>query len=624
MTNKIIKLKPLIPPMIIARKYSGDLLRLVSEMVKDYWSLVGIYRNKRGQVVQDETWAITDLDDRLAKLDRKWQERFKEYAKNNSPKMIQKVLKQSDIQLKETLKDWFAEKRFMLFDKEIPTALRQVLRASIEENVMYISDLPVKYAGRVRGAVYRAVTGGGTLKDLQVSLRKYAGMSARHAKLVASDQINKAFVNISAQRMKQAGITKYMWCHTNAGKTHRPYHKRKWDGVSGKKNGHPNGLNGFIFDMSHQPIIDEKTGEIGLPGQLPYCYHKDTEVYTERGFVPIKDVFIGEKVLTLNPDTKIPEWSVCESVTKKYSDMIVNFSNNWFDLATDPNHRFFVYGSEWDGKNEYTHKKPRFITGIDNLPSKSGFYGASEWVGEEKKWMNIGDKKYEMDAFLRLLAWYLCEGSVDRRKGHNGIQISQYSHKSVMYDGLKVFDPHLVKCGINIYDSNLNMYFRKFGHANEKYIPSFVKGLSKRQIRVFLDAFALGDGEVKKTKNKNLFCGYAYNNYKTVSKRMADDLVELIIKTGFAVNQRITKQKGKEIQFKNGKYKINYDVYTVSEKKNVFFNLKSLKKTINQYNDFTYDIGVKDNHTLLIKYKNKIHWNSNCHCKLAPVITFDD
>lgn len=272
MPKRVIKLNPLIPPMIIARKYSGDLLRLVSEMVKDYWSLVGIYRNKRGQVVQDETWAITDLDDRLAKLDRKWQERFKEYAKNKSPKMIQKVLKQSDVQLKETLKDWFAEKRFMLFDKEIPIALRQVLRASIEENVMYISDLPVKYSGQVRGAVYRTVTGGGTLKDLQVSLRKYAGMTARRAKLVATDQINKAFVNISAQRMKQAGITKYMWVHTNAGKTYRPYHKRKWDGVSGKKNGHPNGLNGFIFDMEHQPIIDEKTGERGLPGQLPFCH----------------------------------------------------------------------------------------------------------------------------------------------------------------------------------------------------------------------------------------------------------------------------------------------------------------------------------------------------------------
>ena len=120
----------------------------------------------------------------------------------------------------------------------------------------------------------------GTLKDLQFSLRKYAGMSARHAKLVASDQINKAFVNISAQRMKQAGITKYQWIHTNSGKTHRPYHKRKWDGVSGKKNGHPNGLNGFIFDMAHQPIIDEKTGETGLPGQLPYCHCKLAPIIT--------------------------------------------------------------------------------------------------------------------------------------------------------------------------------------------------------------------------------------------------------------------------------------------------------------------------------------------------------
>lgn len=276
--NKIIRLRPLMPPMIIARKYAGDLLRMVSEMVKDYWGLVGIYRDKRGQIVEDETWAITDLDSRLNSLDKKWQLRFAEYAKNMSPKMIEKVLRQSDIQLKETLKDWFAEKRFMLFDKQIPVSLRQVLKASIAENVMYISDLPTKYSGRVRGAVYRAVAGGGTLKDLKVSLRKYAGMSARQAKLVASDQINKAFVAISMKRMEQAGITKYQWVHTGAGKTHRPFHKARWDGVSGLKDGHPNGLNGFIFDKGMLPVIQEQKGkqdEIrGLPGDLPYCHCK--------------------------------------------------------------------------------------------------------------------------------------------------------------------------------------------------------------------------------------------------------------------------------------------------------------------------------------------------------------
>lgn len=271
--NKIIRLRPLVPPMIIARKYAGELLRLVHEMVIDYWSVVNIYKDKRGQLVEDATWGINDLDDRLNKLDKKWQERFREYAKENSPKVVEKVLRQTDLQLKETLKDWFAEKRFILFDRVIPNPLRQVMKASIEENVNYISDLPARYSNRVRGAVYRVVTSSGTLKDLKMSLRKYAGMSERHAKLVASDQINKAFNAMAMHRMAEAGITKYMWLHTGAGKTHRPYHKAKWDGVSGK-DGHPNGLNGFIFEQGKNPVIDEKSGETGLPGQLPYCHCK--------------------------------------------------------------------------------------------------------------------------------------------------------------------------------------------------------------------------------------------------------------------------------------------------------------------------------------------------------------
>ncbi|MBP5789217.1 MAG: hypothetical protein J6W29_03180 [Neisseriaceae bacterium] len=264
-------MKPLVPPMIIARKYAGELLRLVHEMVIDYWSVVNIYKDKRGQLVEDATWGINDLDDRLNKLDKKWQERFREYAKENSPKVVEKVLRQTDLQLKETLKDWFAEKRFMLFDRVIPNPLRQVMKASIEENVNYISDLPARYSNRVRGAVYRVVTSSGTLKDLKMSLRKYAGMSERHAKLVASDQINKAFNAMAMHRMAEAGITKYMWTYTYASKTPRDYHKRRWDGQSGKKDGHPNGLNGFIFEKGHNPVIDEKTGETGLPGQLPYC-----------------------------------------------------------------------------------------------------------------------------------------------------------------------------------------------------------------------------------------------------------------------------------------------------------------------------------------------------------------
>lgn len=268
--RKPIRLKPLVMPMIIARKYASDLSRLVRDMVKDYQSIIEIYRDKRGQATGDDM--VTDLDVKFNRLGREWQKRFKEYAESNTPKTVQKVLKSSDLQIKSILSDWFAQKRFTLFGQSVPLALREVIKASIQENVALIKSLPTQYEERVRGAVYRAVAGGGTLKDLRHELTKYAIMTNNRAKLVASDQTHKVFVSVAAKRMESVGIKKFEWIHTHAGKTQRPYHLRKWDGVSGKKDGHPNGLNGFIFDLNHLPVIDERTMERGLPGRLPFCH----------------------------------------------------------------------------------------------------------------------------------------------------------------------------------------------------------------------------------------------------------------------------------------------------------------------------------------------------------------
>lgn len=269
--KKVVEFKPLVPPVAIERKYAKELRALVLSMTRDYASVVKIYKDKRHQIVQDDTWGITDLDKRLDALGEKWRVRFEEYAKENSPKVVNQVLKQSNLQIKEILKDWFAEKRFMLFDSYIPVPMRQVMRASIEYNVSLIKSLHAQYAERVRGAVYRAVAGGGTLKDLKRELVKYAGMEERRAKLVAGDQVRKCFTSLNAKRLTDLGITKMKWVYTYASKEPRDYHMRKWDGKSGIKDGHPNGLNGFIFDISRPPVIDEKTGKHGYPNELPFC-----------------------------------------------------------------------------------------------------------------------------------------------------------------------------------------------------------------------------------------------------------------------------------------------------------------------------------------------------------------
>ena len=270
MKKKTVEFRALVPPLALERKYAKDLVALVLAMTRDYAQIAKIYKDKRHQIVQDDTWGINDLDKRLDSLGEKWRKRFEEFADSNSPQVVNQVLKQSDLQIKEILKDWFAEKRFMLLDQHISNPLRQVMKASVEYNVSLIKSLHYQYAERVRGAVYRAVAGGGSLGDLKRALVKYAGMETRRAKLVAGDQVRKIFVSVSNRRLNDLGITKRKWVYTYASKDPRDYHKRKFNGDYSQ---YPkvNGLNGLIFDVDNPPIIDEKTGERGYPSVLPFC-----------------------------------------------------------------------------------------------------------------------------------------------------------------------------------------------------------------------------------------------------------------------------------------------------------------------------------------------------------------
>lgn len=618
MKNRFDLLKPVKPSRAVARSYARDIQKLIKDMVKDYYAVYYIYRDERGQLTTDAAWVTTSVEERFKKLGDKWQRAFQDFADGKSEDVIREILKQTDLQLKSILQDYLSAKYFTIIGSTVPKTMRIMMKAQLAENVALIKSIPQDFHHRVEGAVYRAITGEGTLKRLRDDIAHYGNMSLRRAKLISSDQTTKIFNVLAIQRMKQVGITKYRWVHTHRGKTQRPYHERKWDGVSGLNDGRPNGLNGFVFSLENPPVIDPKTGERGLPGRLAFCYHRDTEVYTERGFVPIKDVIKGEKILTLNPDTRVPEWSECISTTKRFTSNIVNLNGRWLKLSVDPEHRFFMYRETERGR------KPVWFRGVEQVAKRHlCFYGSSEWIGVEQDTLKIDGKDYPMDDFLRLLAYYLTEGSVDRRPARKTIFLSQYSHKDKMFENLSLFNPVKVKGGINIYDKTLNQYFRQFGHAQDKFIPDWVGKLSKRQIRIFLDAFQLGDGAGIRQRLLNGVLANIYPVYRTSSKKMAHTLCELVIKTGMSVSCRVTKQAGKKIIFKGKSVNINFDIYTVAEKKSKYFRGESLKLELEEYNDYTYDIGVEKNHTLLIKFGSSIHWNSNCHCEVAPVIAYE-
>ena len=163
----------------------------------------------------------------------------------------------------------------------ISKGLDAIIIASVYENVTLIKSLCDKFFEQITGSVVRSVQNGINIKQLTEEIFRYGEMTKKRARLIALDQTRKTYMAISRQNLKDAGFNKVMWRHSGGGEP-RPYHIRKWDGVSGKEDGHPNGLNGFIFDLNNPPVIEHayvtKTSKgtyrgerRGLPAELPNC-----------------------------------------------------------------------------------------------------------------------------------------------------------------------------------------------------------------------------------------------------------------------------------------------------------------------------------------------------------------
>ncbi|MBO5810455.1 MAG: hypothetical protein J6R32_06465, partial [Bacteroidales bacterium] len=94
-------------------------------------------------------------------------------------------------------------------------------------------------------------------EDLTQRIYKIGQTTLRRADLIAEDQISKAYMSLNLQKFRDAGIEKFEWIHTHGGLTPREYHLHV--------------LNGKIFDVKNPPVIDQRTGETGFPGQAPFC-----------------------------------------------------------------------------------------------------------------------------------------------------------------------------------------------------------------------------------------------------------------------------------------------------------------------------------------------------------------
>ena len=276
--KKIIKSDVFQYSSALERQYRMEIKGMVDKMLKDVAKhIVDSYRKNKDGFTFATDGAFSNIDDELKDLEKKYRELFARQGEVIAKRMVMRQLKYNRSAFAKIMK------KLMPTEEEIPTLagsvisrdMEQVIKASILENVSLIRSIESKYFEQITGCVTRSMQAGGSIKQLKQEILHYNGMTRRRADIIANDQSRKAYMSINIRNMAKAGIQKAEWVHSGGGYTVREYHYRRWDGVSGKEDGHPNGLNGFIFNVDNPPVIQEAQGkqqEIrGYPAQLPNC-----------------------------------------------------------------------------------------------------------------------------------------------------------------------------------------------------------------------------------------------------------------------------------------------------------------------------------------------------------------
>lgn len=219
-----------------------------------------------------------------------------------------------------------------------------------------------------------------------------------------------------------------------------------------------------------------------------------------------------------------------------------------------------------------------------------------------------------MDDWLRFFGIWLAEGCINKaRKGanHKGdptkphaytIQISQ--NVGPNFDAIKRW---VEACGFNysvrfsnprhanvvIYDLRLHTYLEQFGKSHDKFIPQDLMGLSLRQLRILYDAMMMGDGD-------------ANGGYTSASKRLADNVAELLLKIGYAATVHTRKST---------RYEKNYGlIYRVHRSEGALNDTAcNIKANNAHWVDYDGDVFCLEvpNHIVYARHNGKACWSGN-------------
>jgi uncharacterized protein with gpF-like domain len=252
-TDKAVTLRAVHPNAGIEAAYRKRLLSLVDKMNDSvvYW-LKSAYRNNEPIIAQDDALPSSALRAAVRKLARRWQKQFDELAPSLADYFSQAVAERSDGSLRAMLRKGGFSVKFKMTPPQ-----RDIIKATVNQNVSLIKSIPSQYFTNIEGMVMRSVQTGRDLGQLTKDLQAEFGVTKRRAAGIAHDQNNKATAALNRSRQVEIGVTEAIWMHSGGGKHPRPSHLKA-------------GRDGVRYDIK-KGWFDPDVKKFILPGELINC-----------------------------------------------------------------------------------------------------------------------------------------------------------------------------------------------------------------------------------------------------------------------------------------------------------------------------------------------------------------
>lgn len=234
--------------------YRKELDKLIAEMSNsfEYWLSAAYKANppRMETAIAEDALPSLELSRKIRDLGKRWVKKFDDMAVKIATKFTESGRKSTDSAFKSALKDagWSVE-------FQMTPVMRDVVNATIADNVSLIKSIPSQYLTQVEGIVMRGYVAGRDLKMISDELQERYGKTKDRAAFIALDQSNKLTAAVTQARRVELGLFEAEWQHSGGGKEPRPSHVK-----AGKEKKR--------FDVRVGCYID---GEYILPGQKPRC-----------------------------------------------------------------------------------------------------------------------------------------------------------------------------------------------------------------------------------------------------------------------------------------------------------------------------------------------------------------